>query len=177
MNRRGILLLILADLVLLGLSGYLIWTRYEVLRGEMLAAEQEENTPPVVTSAAPVSTTTVVSSSVTVTTPEPPPVAVSTAPVLASATPPVPSKPQKGRLFRRTFSYAGPSAATVHLVGDFNKWKPQALRKGKTGKWSVVVTLPAGDYSYNFIVDGKTVRDPNQRRTDAEGRSLLTVAP
>jgi 1,4-alpha-glucan branching enzyme len=80
-----------------------------------------------------------------------------------------------GSLSRRTFVYNNLNAKSVQLVGDFNNWTPEAFRKSTAGRWSVSVSLAAGDYSYNFIVDGKTVRDPNQRRTDAKGRSLLTI--
>ena len=188
MTRKKILLLIVADLLLLGVSGYWIWDRYQILRGEMHDSQEEANSAPGPGPLAPAPSAKP---------PEPVPVAVSTAAVPAPAAaelapaaapvgavsapqpaePSVGSKPIKKRKYRRMFVFVSSTASSVQLVGDFNKWKPQALRKGEGGKWKVVVAMPAGDYSYNFVVDGKTIRDPNQRRTDSQGRSLVTVAP
>ncbi len=186
MTRKKILLLILADLIVLAVSGYWIWDRYQILRGEMRAPQEDGPSAPVSGAPAPsspsagpvaaaVSTPAVPAPAPTEAVPAGPPAAAVSTP--APAEPPAPPKPNKKRKFRRSFVFVSSTATTVQLVGDFNKWKPQALRKGEGGKWKAVVSMPAGDYSYNFIVDGKTIRDPNQRRTDAQGRSLLTVAP
>ncbi len=98
-----------------------------------------------------------------------PPITTSTSPV-QNAAPGMPSQAA-----RRTFKYFNKAAKKVHLVGDFNKWVPQAFQRNSRGGWSVSLSLSPGDYSYNFVVDGRTIRDPNQQRTDSRGRSLLTV--
>ncbi|HOF18915.1 MAG TPA: isoamylase early set domain-containing protein [Phycisphaerae bacterium] len=52
-------------------------------------------------------------------------------------------------------------AAKVFLVGSFNEWQPQAMRKGKDGSFSATVDLPAGVYEYKFVVDGQWSVDPD----------------
>lgn len=55
------------------------------------------------------------------------------------------------------FVLESPDARSVHLVGDFNDWSPAATplaHRGADGRWSVVVLLPNGRYSYSFLVDG-----------------------
>jgi hypothetical protein len=55
------------------------------------------------------------------------------------------------------FVLVSPDARSVHLVGDFNDWSPAATplaHRGADGRWSVVVLLPDGRYSYSFLVDG-----------------------
>lgn len=171
MKQRTIALLVLADLVFLGAVGYQLWARYQTLQGQMTASPKSDTgnapilpplpSPPVVP-------------------PAPPEVIPTVPPVVAPAVPaPLPkSTVLKGEhKLRRTFVFFSPKAASVQLVGDFNQWTPQELRKKGSGRWEVSVMLSPGDFSYNFIVDGKITRDRNQPRTDAKGRSLLTVAP
>jgi Carbohydrate-binding module 48 (Isoamylase N-terminal domain) len=62
------------------------------------------------------------------------------------------------------FVIVAPSAASVHLVGDFNEWDPVALpmrRRGNGSAWEVEVPLAPGHYTYAFVVDGKLARDPS----------------
>ena len=160
MNRNRIVLIILVDLILLGAGGFQLWNRYRVLQGQLAAGGGSETAalPPLPQAAIPA---------------EPPQVTESTGAVLTPALP----APGGDRKFRRTFSFHNPTAASVQLVGDFNQWTPQDFEKEAPGRWQVSVLLAPGDYSYNLIVDGKVIRDLNQRRTDAKGRSLLTVSP
>lgn len=161
MNRKKLFLLILLDLAFLGGVGFQLWNRYQVLQGELSAppTQEELDVPVPPTTAA----TAVVLSTTTTTTEVPvvPEVAV----------------PTGEKKTRRTFIYHNPKAGSVQLVGDFNQWTPQSFRKKGSGRWDVSILLSPGDYSYNFVVDGKVIRDRNQPRTDAKGRSLLTVAP
>ncbi|MBL0058061.1 MAG: hypothetical protein IPP35_02865 [Elusimicrobia bacterium] len=195
MSRKALSFLILIDLVFLGVVGFRLWTRFETLRGGApssapLPAPSEPPATETVTPLPVVSSTAPVEGVSTSTSP-----ATAAAPVLSTAAPaglsPVdpavpfenpkstPSSlsgpPKTGALSRRTFVYNNVNAKSVQLVGDFNNWTPEAFRKSTVGRWSVSVAMAPGDYSYNFIVDGKAVRDPNQRRTDAKGRSLLTI--
>lgn len=176
MNRKTIFLLILLDLALLAGAGFMGWNRYLVLQGEKIASEKsEEVVDPVVPAAQEAPPSAAV-----------PPAAPSEAPAVTdvvvattSVAPPTPPPAKTGgeSKTRRTFVYYSPKATSVKLVGDFNQWEPQNFRKKGSGRWEVSVLLAPGDYSYNFVVDGKVIRDRNQRRTDAKGRSLLTVAP
>ena len=76
-------------------------------------------------------------------------------------------------------------ASRVAVVGDFNDWKRQQTMlkpvKDGQGLWSVDVRLPAGVYSYAFLVDGKEWKaDPRAPRKlgDDFGQptSIITVA-
>lgn len=170
MKRKTLFLLILLDLAFLGAVGFQLWNRYQVLQGEISAPPTEEvlDVPALPTAAA---TAVVLSTATEV--PAVPEVAVATVPVPA---PPLPVSKEEKKT-RRTFVYHNPKAVSVQLVGDFNQWTPQSFRKKGSGRWDVSILLSPGDYSYNFIVNGKVIRDRNQPRTDAKGRSLLTVAP
>ncbi len=55
----------------------------------------------------------------------------------------------------------GSPAKAVLLAGDFNQWKPTAMRKQKDGSFSVTVDLAKGNYEYKFLVDGQWVVDPD----------------
>ncbi|MCH9022231.1 MAG: glycogen-binding domain-containing protein, partial [Planctomycetes bacterium] len=61
------------------------------------------------------------------------------------------------------FSALYPKAKKVQLAGDFNSWNP-----GKTnlsninnnGRWNVELAIPAGTYTYRYVVDGRWQQDP-----------------
>jgi len=50
-------------------------------------------------------------------------------------------------------------ARKVALAGDFNKWKPTPMKKGKNGAFVAVVALKPGTYEYKFLVDDEWVVD------------------
>jgi hypothetical protein len=62
-----------------------------------------------------------------------------------------------------SFAYYSKTARKVSLMGDFNDWVPQPMVK-EGSSWKVVVRIPEGTYLYNFLVDGKTVTDPGNKR-------------
>ncbi|MDB4913431.1 MAG: glycoside hydrolase family 13 domain protein [Gemmatimonadetes bacterium] len=81
------------------------------------------------------------------------------------------------------FDLIAPSATRVTIVGDFNKWNPEALpmqRSADGKRWEIEVPLPPGRYSYGFVVDGLLTRDPAapQSASDDFGipNSVLTVS-
>ena len=41
----------------------------------------------------------------------------------------------------------------VSLVGSFNGWKPETMRKQKNGQYIRKVEVPCGTHYYKFIVD------------------------
>ncbi len=59
-------------------------------------------------------------------------------------------------------TFRAPEAHSVAVAGDFNKWRTSADEMKKTdGEWSIDLKLKPGEYSYSFIVDGKSwVPDP-----------------
>ncbi len=76
-----------------------------------------------------------------------------------------------GKTRKVTFKYYG-NAKKVSVVGGFTMSRPVALKK--SGKeWSTSVVIFPGTYKYMFIVDGKTMQDPNGRSED--GKSVFTA--
>ncbi len=59
-------------------------------------------------------------------------------------------------------TFRAPQAQRVAVAGDFNKWRTNADEMKKVGgEWSIDLKLKPGEYSYSFIVDGKSwVPDP-----------------
>lgn len=56
-----------------------------------------------------------------------------------------------------TFSVVAPEARSVAVAGTFNGWSPVAHPMARTqpnGSWSTVVSLPPGDYSFMYVVNG-----------------------
>lgn len=77
------------------------------------------------------------------------------------------------------FKLAGyEDARQVFVAGDFNKWKPNdLLMKKENGIWLLPLTLPAGNYQYKFVVDGKWITDPANPFKAHEGNSFAAVKP
>ncbi|MBI5573105.1 MAG: isoamylase early set domain-containing protein [Elusimicrobia bacterium] len=89
------------------------------------------------------------------------------------------SKTQKRKI---AFKYRSSKPKTVFLVGDFNKWNKKAnpMKKGQNFVWETVLMLPVGEYKYAYIVDGKRINDPNNRKTvhlKTGKASVLKVEP
>jgi 1,4-alpha-glucan branching enzyme len=56
-----------------------------------------------------------------------------------------------------SFTLIAPEAQRVAVAGSFNQWSTTAhplTRGSRTGEWTTVVTLPPGDFSFMFVVDG-----------------------
>lgn len=72
-------------------------------------------------------------------------------------------------------------AKKIFVTGDFNDWKPEELPlKRHEDIWSTQLILPAGNYAYIFIVDGKPIMDPangNTTTKNGETNSFITVRP
>jgi 1,4-alpha-glucan branching enzyme len=53
---------------------------------------------------------------------------------------------------------AANAAKTIHLVGDFNEWNPQAtpMNALKTGEFTAMVELDTGtpEYQFRYLCDG-----------------------
>jgi 1,4-alpha-glucan branching enzyme len=79
-----------------------------------------------------------------------------------------------------TFRLSGhPSAKHVTVAGSFNGWDSRHLICGRDGaEWLCRVDLPAGRYTYKFVVDDDWILDPaNPARADdgngGEGSLLI----
>ena len=160
-KRTALSLCLGSFLVMLG-SAFLIWARWEQISKGLPPLKREslpEAFDPTLTAG----------------TGWPAPPAKAAPPPAALAKEPLPPKPNAPRNIR--FSYRDSRPSRVEIVGSFNGWTPAALVKGDNHVWSITLALPPGEHTYNFLVDGKPVRDPNNPRTAAEGRSLLVVRP
>lgn len=52
-----------------------------------------------------------------------------------------------------TFELDKPEAEVVELVGSWNDWTPETLKKFKNGKHKLVLDLAAGDHEFRYLVD------------------------
>ena len=66
------------------------------------------------------------------------------------------------------FSLKAPEASSVYVTGSFNDWSlDEKCRMINTdGTWKLNVSLKPGVYKYQFIVDGKWQRDPENQNTE-----------
>jgi len=58
------------------------------------------------------------------------------------------------------------------VIGDFTEWIPIKMARGASHTWKLNVTLAPGDYAYNFVIDGKPKRDPNNPKVCNAGRGF-----
>ena len=58
------------------------------------------------------------------------------------------------------FSVLAPNADRVHLLGDFNGWKPSddsLMARDPSGRWLKTIALPDGTNAYAFFAEGPSV--------------------
>ena len=70
------------------------------------------------------------------------------------------------------FLHPAQGASTVHVVGTFNQWDPEATALSDDdgdGRWECVVPLAEGVYSYAFVVDGVWTTPLDAPRYDSDG--------
>lgn len=69
------------------------------------------------------------------------------------------------------------TAKKVCVAGSFNDWKPETMRKQKSGEYVKNITLQAGTHEYKFVVDGSWQHDPeNEQCSQNEMGTLNSVA-
>ena len=140
---RGFLMALLAlDLLVIASSAYVLWDR---VRAQMSG--------PMETAAA------VKAPAIPEPAPKPP------AEIAPAPKPREPAEPAAGRRAEVSFSFRDPRAKTVAVTGEFNGWKPEDMKKDERLGWALKVSLPPGKYAYNFIVDGKMIRDPANKES------------
>lgn len=79
--------------------------------------------------------------------------------------------------------FTAPTAESVAVVGDFNRWNPSRnvmVREGRAGTWRARLRVPPGVYQYGFVVDGREwLADPTAPRSVPDGfggrNSVLVV--
>ena len=87
----------------------------------------------------------------------------------AKTAPYEPLRPTPGGV---TFTLYAPGAKQVSLVGSFNGWAKGAMpMKALSGdRWSIVVPLKAGEYTFMYLVDGaKWVTPPDAEDVVTDG--------
>ena len=93
--------------------------------------------------------------------------------------PPSPATPAPTR--KILFSYGNSKAKTVMIRADFTGGKDEPMQRDEKGIWKYTATLQPGEYAYCFAVDGKSVRDPANKRTKKVEAllvsALLVTAP
>jgi len=70
-----------------------------------------------------------------------------------------------------TFALYAPAKTSVHLVGDFNDWKPDAdpMTQVTEGLWTVEKELSMGAFAYQFLIDGDlAICDPYARYVEED---------
>ncbi len=88
----------------------------------------------------------------------------------------------KRNLHHADFFCRAPNAQQVSLVGDFNDWKPNAtpMTRQSDGRWMASLELSHGYHEYLFLVDGRSVLDPQAtgrtKNSNHEPVSLLAVS-
>jgi hypothetical protein len=167
MNQKNLLSIIVLDIVVMLLAAGLIVFRYNTLvEMSRLSSDLAVRRP------------------VAAALPEP--ISSSSTAAAAATAPAVPSEPEtddvsltEGLPRNIGFSYRNSRARKVEVIGDFNGWVPKPMIKGKDYKWSISVPISPGEYAYNFVVDGKPIRDPYNTKVCDVGRgfpnSLLKV--
>jgi hypothetical protein len=75
------------------------------------------------------------------------------------------------------FSLSAPGANEVYLVGDFNQWNPtvEPMNRVDGDRFEVGLFLVAGTYRYKFVVDGRTLADPDNAGPSPERGSPLVL--
>lgn len=171
------MVLLAFDLVLIGGSGYMLWNRAQIrLMPPKVSASvpAASNPPPQQTVPLPVEKASVEENR------EAAPVISKKAPTKRSAKESRTKTAESGPIRKILFKYHDSVPKEVSIAGDFTDWSPQLMRKDKNNNWSITLNLKPGQYAYNFIVDGKMIRDPANRKTKKAGQkipsSLLVVS-
>lgn len=79
------------------------------------------------------------------------------------------------------FKYVSSQAKKVSLVGEFNKWFRQPMKRDGDN-WTVSIPIAPGKYQYVFVVDdgksgpnGKRVPDPSNEEKSKDGKFSILI--
>lgn len=187
MSRSFLMALLALDLLVMGGAGFIVWDR--VRKKSEVPSEHSSQVPQSMIPA-PSSPTaaTAPAQSAAPSTSAAPSAAIATSSATAALQEPSDQGPApaerakpaaKGPPRKMLFRYNDVAARRVSIVGDFNQWSPKLMRKDSYGQWSITLSIAPGEYTYNFIVDGRMIRDPNNKRVRQGAQkipsSLLSV--
>lgn len=172
MNRKTLLSLLIIDLGIIVMTAGLLYYRYTIITApDRLPLP---STPAVEQKARPSAEHAVPQEPAVPL--EEPAEAAPAVPVVTPAPADADAKPRK-----IAFSYRNSKVKMVQIIGDFNDWIPARMAKGADHKWGTTLSIKPGEYAYNFVVDGRPIRDPNNPKICDAGRgfanSYLKVKP
>jgi 1,4-alpha-glucan branching enzyme len=52
-----------------------------------------------------------------------------------------------------TFELDKPEAEVVEIVGAWNGWTPETMKKFKNGKHKLALDLPEGEHQFRYLID------------------------
>lgn len=160
MSRSFLLILLAVDLLVMAGASFILWDRVQkknALSDNLAPAPAAAPIVPEVTQPLAVETQTAIST-------EP----AKPEPLALEAKPAAPKAPPR----RVPFRYRDVVPKRVSVIGEFNSWSPQLMKKDAYGNWTVAISIPPGEYAYNFIVDGKMIRDPNNKKVKKSSRKI-----
>lgn len=161
--------LLALNLFVMGSSLYLMWHRWQKQESQKSVRQTLTTTP--------VHTTPQIQNQTPQTPVSSPTESVSQEKLGSKIETSVPKKiPYKRKIL---FQYRDSIPKRVSIIGDFNQWSPQLMKKGEGHLWSIALELEPGTYAYNFVIDGRVIRDPNNKKTKQANQkipsSLLVV--
>lgn len=74
------------------------------------------------------------------------------------------AKPKVTRKRKRiTLEFQTEPGHDVYVAGSFNDWKPEQkkMKEETEGHYTITMMLPAGEYEYKIINNGRWIPDPN----------------
>lgn len=77
------------------------------------------------------------------------------------------SKKSTKKAVKVTFELENPAAEVVEVLGEWNGWQPEEMKKLKSGKHKITVDLePSREYQFRYLVDRTTwLNEPEADRT------------
>lgn len=170
MNRELLMVLLAFNLFVMGSSLYLMWQRWQKYSSRkssipMMAATPSQSTPQIQ---------------------KQPTIPVASVPadsVSQEKKAPTTETPRQKKINPKrkiVFQYRDSIPKRVSIIGSFNQWSPQLMKKGEGHLWSIALELEPGTYAYNFVVDGRVIRDPNNKKTKQANQKIpssLLIVP
>jgi hypothetical protein len=81
---------------------------------------------------------------------------------------------------QQQFRLERPDAQRVELLGEFNQWKAQPMKKESDGSWTLTISIPPGTYGYKFLVNGSEwafdPKNPKRKTVDSIENSMIEIA-
>jgi 1,4-alpha-glucan branching enzyme len=89
-------------------------------------------------------------------------------------------KQETKKAVKVTFEVENPEAGEIAVLGDFNGWQPETMKKFKNGKHKLTVDLePNREYQFRYLIDGtqwgnEAEADRHQANEHGEENSVIT---